>query len=194
MPQMKRDVFRMLPFRELSALHVVQTHIYTYKMLESLKCGFDAMDVGALLANRPSSLASDDKTYTLNGHGRFTAVYFRLFITLVHISTSPVFASLSGNPEIASIALSTYSCASARVCCSPVLFFTMSLAYAVVSPAHTPALSRRTFCTSPSPPNFLPTNFPKLALSFHANSSGAVASPSSRSAPAGFPNSAPLIV
>jgi hypothetical protein len=53
---------------------------------------------------------------------------------------------------------------------------------------------RRTLCTSPSSANFLPTNLPRLLLSFHANNSGAVASPSSRSAPAGFPNSSPEIV
>jgi hypothetical protein len=43
-------------------------------------------------------------------------VYFLLFMTFVHISLSPVLASLSGKPEIASMALSTYSCARARVC------------------------------------------------------------------------------
>jgi hypothetical protein len=56
-------------------------------------------------------------------------IYFLLFITFVHISTSPSFASLSGNPEMASIALSTYSCARTRVCSRPVLFDTISRAY-----------------------------------------------------------------
>jgi hypothetical protein len=60
-------------------------------------------------------------------------IYFLLFITLVHISTSPSFASLSGNPEMASIALSTYSCARTRVCSRPVLFDTISRAYPSIS-------------------------------------------------------------
>jgi hypothetical protein len=122
-------------------------------------------------------------------------VYFRLFMTFVHISTSPVLASLSGNDDIASMALSTYSCANARVCCSPVLFETISLAWALISISHIAnSQAQHTLWTSPSTANFLPTNLPKLLLSFHANNSGAVASPSSRSAPAGFPSSSPLMV
>jgi hypothetical protein len=38
-----------------------------------------------------------------------TGLYFRLFMTLVHISMRLFLASLSGNPLMASIALSTYS-------------------------------------------------------------------------------------
>jgi len=55
--------------------------------------------------------------------------HFLLFITFVHISTRPVFASLSGKEDIASMALSTYSWASARVCSRPELRATISLAY-----------------------------------------------------------------
>lgn len=55
-------------------------------------------------------------------------VYFRRFMTLVHISTSPFFASLSGRNAIDCMALSTYSWARARVCSRPVLSETISRA------------------------------------------------------------------
>jgi hypothetical protein len=51
-----------------------------------------------------------------------------------------------------------------------------------------------TFCASPFSPNFLPTSFPSVWLSFHAKSNGAVASPNSRSAPPGLPSSSLLMV
>ena len=51
-----------------------------------------------------------------------------------------------------------------------------------------------TLATSPASANFLPTKLPNCLSFLHAKSKGAVASPSSRSAPAGFPNSASLIV
>jgi hypothetical protein len=57
-----------------------------------------------------------------------TKVYFLLFMTFVHISMRPFFASLSGNEEMASMALSTYSWARARVCARPVLLATISRA------------------------------------------------------------------
>lgn len=56
-------------------------------------------------------------------------IYFRLFMTLVHISMRPFLASLSGKPLMASMALSTYSCARARVCSRPVLAATISRAW-----------------------------------------------------------------
>jgi len=51
-----------------------------------------------------------------------------------------------------------------------------------------------TFSTSPSRSNLRPTSAPSSGFCFHANSRGAVASPSSRSAPAGLPRSLPLRV
>ena len=51
-----------------------------------------------------------------------------------------------------------------------------------------------TFCTSPASANLLPTSFPSSGRLFQAKRRGAVARPSSRSAPAGFPSSVPLIV
>lgn len=54
--------------------------------------------------------------------------HFLLVMTFVHISSSPLFASVSGNGAIASIALSQNSCANARVCSSPSDDATMSRA------------------------------------------------------------------
>jgi hypothetical protein len=54
--------------------------------------------------------------------------------------------------------------------------------------------SKLTFCASPGSENLRPTSLPSSALSFQANNSGAVASPSSKSAPAGLPSSAPEMV
>ena len=55
-------------------------------------------------------------------------------------------------------------------------------------------IHKLTLATSPSCSNFLPTSSPSSGFCFHANSSGAVASPSSRSAPAGFPRLDPVCV
>lgn len=55
-------------------------------------------------------------------------------------------------------------------------------------------LLKLTLLTSPSSANRLPTSVPSSLLSFQANSRGAVARPSSKSAPAGLPSSAPLTV
>lgn len=60
--------------------------------------------------------------------GVLLVVYFLRFMTLVHISIRPALASLSGKKDIASMALSTYSWARARVCWRPVLLETISRA------------------------------------------------------------------
>ena len=116
-------------------------------------------------------------TYAANDIN-FLLFYFRRFIVLTHISISPSLASESGNSLIASVALSAYSCARALVCASPSLRRTSS----------------RAISTSPSPANLRPTSTPRSGFSFHANSNGAVARPSFKSAPAGLPSSSPLMV
>ena len=54
--------------------------------------------------------------------------------------------------------------------------------------------AKLTLWTSPSWANLRPTRAPSSGICFQANSSGAVASPSSKSAPAGLPKSCPLRV
>lgn len=59
--------------------------------------------------------------------------HFRLFIDFVHISINPSFASDGGKLPIAFVALSAYSCASARVCSRPLLWETRSRACTIIS-------------------------------------------------------------
>jgi hypothetical protein len=54
--------------------------------------------------------------------------YFLRCMTLVHISSKPFLASLSGKISSACAARSTYSCAKARVCSMPSLATTSSRA------------------------------------------------------------------
>jgi hypothetical protein len=56
------------------------------------------------------------------------AGHFLRFMTLMHISSSPSFASPAGKALIAEIALSAYSCARARVCSNPSVCPTISRA------------------------------------------------------------------
>ena len=61
-------------------------------------------------------------------------VYFLLFNVFTTISSNPAFASLSGNTDIAEIALLPYSSANARVCSKPSLWRTNSRAYRMLVP------------------------------------------------------------
>ena len=54
--------------------------------------------------------------------------HFLRFMTLMHISSSPSFASPAGKALIAEIALAAYSCARARVCSNPSVCPTISRA------------------------------------------------------------------
>jgi hypothetical protein len=56
------------------------------------------------------------------------ASHFLRFMTLMHISSKPSFASPAGKALIAEIALSAYSCARARVCSNPSVCPTISRA------------------------------------------------------------------
>lgn len=122
--------------------------------------------------------------------------HFLLFVAFVHISKRPSFASESGKLLMAWAALVAYSSARARVCSRPSLRETISLAYRSLEMRGAAKVGywNYTICTSPSPANFRPTSTPSSLCFLHAKSRGAVASPSSRSAPAGFPSSSPLMV
>lgn len=68
-----------------------------------------------------------EKQICLQGKASFP--YFLRFIVFSHISIKPVFASLSGKSLMAAMALSAYSWAKARVCSTPLLWWTSSRAW-----------------------------------------------------------------
>lgn len=123
--------------------------------------------------------------------------YFLRFKVFKAISIRPSFASLAGKGLMAAMALFAYSSAKARVCSMPLLWTTSwraCLLSARITQWHERKEVLLTRTTSPSWANFLPTRLPSSGFFSHANSRGAVASPSSRSAPAGFPSSSALVV
>lgn len=111
---------------------VMQFTVIVHARMNKLCAAADSIAHHIPCSNRPTPGYEDTNTLSRADPEQEVLLerldQFLRLITFEHISIKPVFASLSGKPEIARAALSTYSCARARVCSMPSLLITISRA------------------------------------------------------------------